>query len=63
MSKKPESWNIEDLTDVEIYDAIRDLEPDPACRKQKDDSTAFVICVGLFILFLGCIGFVWFHRW
>jgi hypothetical protein len=62
MPKKQESkWNIEEFTDAEIYDAIRDLEPEPACPKQLDDSAAFVICVGLFILILGCIGFIWFH--
>lgn len=61
MSKKHESWNIEELTDAEIYDAIRDLESDPVCRKQQDDSIAFVICVSLFILFLGCLGLIWLY--
>jgi hypothetical protein len=64
MAKKHESnWNIEDLTDAEVYDSIRDLEPDPMWRKQQDDNVAFVICVSLFILLLGCIGFIWFYRW
>jgi hypothetical protein len=64
MPKKQESkWNIEELTDTEIYEAIRDLEPDPKCREQQDDATAFVICISLFIALLGCIGFIWFHRW
>jgi hypothetical protein len=61
-AKKPESkWNIEDLTDAEIYDSIRDLEPDPIYRSQPNDSTAFVICIGLFIVILGCIAFMWFY--
>ena len=59
--KQEPKWNIEELTDAEIYDAIRDLEPDPACPKQLDDSTAYVICVSLFILLLGCLGFIWFR--
>lgn len=61
--KHKAEWNIEDLTNAEIYDAIRNLEPDPMCRKQQDDGAAFVICVSLFILLLGCIGFIWFYRW
>jgi len=60
MSKKHESkWNIEDLTDPEIYDAIRYLEPEPICRKQEKDDTAFVICFCVVILLLGCLGFIW----
>jgi len=40
MSKKHESkWNLEDLTDPEIYDAILYLEPDPQYRKQHDADT------------------------
>ena len=60
MAKKYESkWNIEDLTDPDIYDAIRYLEPDPTC--QKHDS-AFVICITIVILVLGCLGFMWLVR-
>jgi len=58
MAKKPE-WNIEYLSDPEIYDAIRYLEPDPICRNAQKDDTAFVICVAVIILLLGCLGFVW----
>jgi hypothetical protein len=60
MAQKRESkWNIAELTDPDIYDAIRYLEPDPICRKQQKEDTAFVICVTVIILLLGCIGFVW----
>jgi hypothetical protein len=60
MAKKHESkWNIEDLTDPDIYEAIRYLEPDPKC--QKDDSS-FVICITIVILLLGCLGFMWLVR-
>ena len=62
MSKKNESkWNIEDLSDPDIYDAIRYLESDPIGRKQQKDETAFVICVTVVILILGCLGFMWLY--
>jgi hypothetical protein len=60
MAKKHESkWNIEELADPEIFDAIRYLEPDPICRKQPKEDTAFIICVTAIILLLGCVGFLW----
>ena len=62
MSKKQESkWNIEELSDPDIYDAIRYLEPDPICRNQQKDETAFVICATVVILLLGCLGFMWLY--
>ena len=62
MSKKQESkWNIEELSEPEIYDAIRYLEPDPIYRKQQEDETAFVIGVTIVILLLGCLGFMWLY--
>jgi hypothetical protein len=58
--------NIEDLTDTEISDAIRYLEPDPKSAKQmgeddreKDDGG--VICVCLYIALPGCLAFVWLY--
>ena len=59
MAKKYESkWNIEEMTDPDIYDAILYLEPDPQCRKQHKDDTAFVICFCVVILLLGLLGFM-----
>jgi hypothetical protein len=59
MAKKYETkWNIGDLTDPDIYDAILYLEPDPQCRKQNNDDTAFVICCCVVILLLGFLGFM-----
>jgi hypothetical protein len=62
---KPEpDRNIEELTDDEIYAAIRYLEPDPgSASKQSDDSATteendrngVVICVCLYIALLGCL--------
>jgi hypothetical protein len=60
MAKKHESkWNVEELTDPEIYDTIRYLEPDPICRKQQKEDVAFTICIAVIILLLGCLGFLW----
>lgn len=57
MVKKYESkWNVEDLTDVEIYDAIRYLEAISTNGVEKNGDTGIVICVSLLILLLGCFG-------
>jgi hypothetical protein len=57
MAKKQESkWNVEDLTDIEIYEAIRYLEPNSTSRTEESDHSDLVICVGLLILLLGCLG-------
>lgn len=58
--------NIEDLTDTEIYDAIRHLEPDPKSAKERDEDdrekdNGVVICVLLHIALLGCLAFVWLY--
>jgi hypothetical protein len=56
--------NIEDLTDTEIYDAIRYLEPNPRRAKEMDEDdreedNGVVICAFLYIALLGCLTFVW----
>jgi hypothetical protein len=59
MAKKPESkWNIEDLTDPEIYEAIRYLEAEQATANEQNDDTAFVLCFCVVILLLGFLGFM-----
>ena len=62
--------NIEELTDTEIYDAIRYLEPDPrtahgengdfATADQNDDN-GVVICVCLYVAISVCLAFVWYY--
>jgi len=58
--------NIEDLTDTEIYNAIRYLELDPKSAKKMDaddrekDNGVF-ICVCLYTAVLGCLAFVWLY--
>jgi hypothetical protein len=62
MPKKQESkWNIEEMTDPDIFDAIRYLEPDRAGANEQNDDTALVICATAVILLLGCLGFVWLY--
>lgn len=63
--KNPAKWNIEELTDADIYAAILYLEPGPKelgpkDRNQQDDYAAFVMC-GIFLILMGCLGFVFFY--
>jgi hypothetical protein len=58
--------NIEDLTDTEIYDAIRYLEQDPRSANEmdaddQDKDNGVVICVFLYVALLVCLAFVWFY--
>jgi hypothetical protein len=58
--------NIEDLTDTEIYDAIRYLEPDQRSANEmnaddQDRDNGVVICVFLYVALLVCLAFVWFY--
>jgi|GEM_PF-4261033 len=47
MAKKQESnWNLETLTDAEVYAAIRYLEPDPRSANGQNN----VVCVAILIL-------------
>jgi len=57
MAKKYGSkWNIDDLTDPEIYDAIRYLEPNSTSGIEETDDSCVVICVSFLILLLWCLG-------
>jgi hypothetical protein len=58
--------NIDDLTDIEIYAAIRYLEPDPtnAGERYADDQdrdNGVVICVCLYVALFVCVAFMWFY--
>lgn len=57
--------NIEDLTDTEIYDLIRYLEPNPQSANEidgdRDKDNSVVICVCLYIALLACLAFVWLY--
>jgi len=57
MAQKHESkCNIDDLTDPEIYDAIRYLEPNSTSGIEENDDSGLVICISFLILLLGCLG-------
>jgi hypothetical protein len=46
MAKKHESkLNLEDLTDAEMYAAIRYLEQDPKSGNEEDNDNRIVLCV------------------
>ena len=58
--------NVDDLTDTEIYAAIRYLEADRRTEDKQnandqDKDNGDVICVCLYVLLLGCLAFVWFY--
>jgi hypothetical protein len=58
--------NIDDLTDTEIYDAIRYLEPglttaDQLDADDQDKDNGAVICVCLYVALLICFVFLWFY--
>jgi len=58
--------NIHGLTDIEIYDAIRYLEPNPTHADERheddvDEGNGVVICVCLYIAMLACLAFLWIH--
>lgn len=59
-------WNIDDLTDTEIYAVIRYLEPDPRNATEQDTGgdnkdKGVVICVCLYIALSVCLAFFWFY--
>jgi len=59
--------NIDDLTDIEIYSAIRYLEPDPTNTDERhaddqDKDNGVVICVCLYVALSVCVAFMWFYR-
>jgi len=63
-NQEPER-NIEDLTDTEIYNLIRYLEPNPQSANEmdgdRDKDNGVVICVCLYIALLVCLAFVWLY--
>ncbi|MGA8271715.1 MAG: hypothetical protein WB919_09175 [Candidatus Sulfotelmatobacter sp.] len=52
--------NIQELTDEEIYSAIRYLEPHSESNERQRYGGGFMTAIILLILLLGVIAFVWF---
>jgi hypothetical protein len=58
--------NMEDLTETEIYDAIRYLEPDPQNANEMDGDdrnkdNSVVVCICLYSALLVCLASLWFY--
>jgi hypothetical protein len=58
--------NIEDVSDAEIYDAIRYLEPDPKSVNEmdgddQDKDNGIAISVFLYAALLACLACMWFY--
>jgi hypothetical protein len=48
--------NIEDLTETEIYNAIRYLEPYPRNTNEKQDDTAALVAAIIFVILMLGLG-------
>ena len=63
LTNEEPDWNTDDITDAEIYAAIRYLEPESGnAAEQNSDGQArdngVVICVCLYVVLLGCLAFL-----
>jgi len=63
LTKQEPDWNIDDITDAEIYAAIRYLEPEPGNTREQNSNgqgrdNGAVICVCLYVVLLGCLAFL-----
>jgi len=66
LTNREPDWNIDDLTDTEIYDAICYLEPAPTTAAEQDSGDqdqgdGVAICVCLYIALGVCLAFLWFY--
>lgn len=59
--KDESKWNVEDLTDVEIYTAIRYLEPQRRSADEQNDNKRVLVQVCVLVLLLGYIAFMLLH--
>ncbi len=72
LRKELRNWNIEKASDLEVDNTIRYLDQDQKAGTgevnlgscgvaERDDTTAFIICVVLAIIAIGCFAF--FYLW
>jgi hypothetical protein len=66
LTNQEPDWNIDALSDTEIYAAIHYLEPDPRDAlgqdpDGQDQDIGVVICVCLYIAMSVCLAFLWFY--
>ena len=67
LTNQEPDWNIDDLTDTEIYAAIRYLEPGArsmylasaprSTKEEQDDAAALVISI-IFVILMAGLGFI-----
>ena len=65
--KREPKWNIEELTDAEVYSAIRYLDvevpnSDRSSPLSKAEGVLFAICILLIIVFTGYLAYFWLYR-
>lgn len=63
LTNEEPDWNTDDITDAEIYAAIRYLEPEPGNAGEQNldgqgRDNGVVICVGLCVVLSGCLAFL-----
>lgn len=63
LREQEQTAKLEQLTDAEVYTAIRYLEPDSEYIHEEADPITFLLQLTLVIQLLGFIAFVWFHQW
>ena len=62
MGKKYEPHrHIEDITQVEVLAAIRDLDPDLRSTNEQDHATGLAVCLALVLLAFACLVFIWLY--
>ena len=66
LTNQEPDWNIDDLTDAEIYAAIRYLERESGNAGKQDSGgqgrdNGVVICVCLYVALSVCLAFLWFY--
>ena len=66
LTNQDPDWNIDDITDAEIYAAIRYLESESGNPGEQDSDgqgrdNGVVICVCLYVALSVCLAFLWFY--
>ena len=66
LTNEEPDWNTDDITDAEIYAAIRYLEPESGnAAEQNSDGqgpdNGVVMCVCLYGVLFGCLAFLWIY--
>ena len=66
LTNQEPDWNIDDITDAEIYAAIRYLEPESRSAGEQDSDgqgrdNGVVICVCLYVALSVCLAFLLFY--